>query len=129
MILLQRLRVKALKHLRDIDLRFPQHGAILIEGQNESGKSTLFEAIYFALYGAPLVSEESRQSLQSLLPHSGGPAEVALNVRAGETELDIRRTLAPAASGRRPVHEAQLIVRSTNGQVETIATPAAVNTR
>ena len=34
-----------------IDLTFPTSGTLLIEGQNEAGKSTLFEAIFYALYG------------------------------------------------------------------------------
>jgi DNA repair protein SbcC/Rad50 len=63
MILLQHLSVSALKQLREVELWFPAHGTILIEGKNESGKSTLFEAIFFALYGAPLTGEESRATL------------------------------------------------------------------
>ena len=42
MITLKRLTVPALKHLRDVDLWLPRRGATLIEGANESGKSTLF---------------------------------------------------------------------------------------
>ena len=60
MIVLKRLRVEALKHLRGIDLRFPRRGSTLIEGPNESGKSTLFEAIYFALYGRAQVGSRCR---------------------------------------------------------------------
>lgn len=35
---------------------------VLVEGENESGKSTLFEAVYFALYGKP-VSEADNSAL------------------------------------------------------------------
>ena len=47
MILLRRLEARAFKRLDGIDLAFPARGAVLIEGLNESGKSTLLEAIYF----------------------------------------------------------------------------------
>ena len=47
MILLKHLRVANFKSLCDIDLTFPDAGSVLIEGLNESGKSTLFEAVYF----------------------------------------------------------------------------------
>ena len=56
MITLERIEVKNLKSLRDLTLNFPTSGAILVEGLNESGKSTLFESIYFGLYGQPIVT-------------------------------------------------------------------------
>jgi DNA repair exonuclease SbcCD ATPase subunit len=123
MILLRRLRVHALKHLRDADIWFPRHGSVLIEGHNESGKSTLFEAIYFALYGAPLVGEEG---LASLIPHGEMRALVGLTLLAGDTELEIRRELS---AGKRQKHDARLVVRRPVGQVEELHTVAAVNAR
>jgi len=126
MIVLQRLQVRALKQLRDIDLWFPRRGSLLIEGQNEAGKSTLFEAIYFALYGAALVGEDTRASLDALTPHGGSVAEVALTVQIGETTLDIQRTLSTA---RRLSHEATLIVRRPGAAPERLHGPRAVNDR
>lgn len=128
MILLRRLRVHGLKHLRDIDIWFPRQGSVLIEGQNESGKSTLFEAIYFALYGAPLVAEEGAPSLASLIPHGESHAAVDLTVLAGETELEIHRALSVSA-GKRQKHDAKLVVRGPGGQKEELYTVAAVNAR
>src|SRR5467141_4041547 len=60
MILLERLRVDRFKGLRDVDLCLPARGSVLVEGLNEAGKSTLFESVYFALYGSLLASEENR---------------------------------------------------------------------
>ena len=54
MILLHRLITQNFKQLADVQLTFPERGSILIEGHNEAGKSSLFEAVYFALYGDPL---------------------------------------------------------------------------
>ena len=60
---------------------------------NESGKSTLFEAIYFALYGRALVGEENRPALVALIPHDRSQARVALTLLAEETELEVTRGL------------------------------------
>ncbi len=128
MINLRRLRVKALKQLRDVDIWFPRRGAILVEGRNESGKSTLFEAVYFALYGAPLVGEETRPALDDLLPHDGASASAELWLAVGENELEIRRVL-PVKEGKRGNQQARLIVRRPGAVTEEVNGAAAVNTR
>src|SRR5690348_18171775 len=105
MILLRHLRIDAFKHLRNIDLWFPRQGSVLIEGHNESGKSTLFEAIYFALYGKALVGEElGAPSLEALVPHGESHARVQLTILAGLTELEISRTLV--SKSQRVAHDA-----------------------
>ena len=62
MIILKHLTVERFRLLREIDLHFPQRGSILIQGPNEAGKSTLFESIYFALYGESLTSQRKKRS-------------------------------------------------------------------
>lgn len=129
MITLKRLTTPALKHLRDVDLWLPRRGATLIEGPNESGKSTLFEAIYFALYGRPLVGEEpGRATLAALIPHDGAQAQVTLTVVAGDTELEVTRTLTRARNGG-PTSEAALVVRQPGRPEEHISAVSAVNDR
>ena len=109
MILLRRLEARAFKRLDGVDLAFPARGAVLIEGLNESGKSTLLEAVYFALYGAPLVAEDGPSALATLLPYDGRVASVTLTLAVDNTELVIRRTLTP---GMRIIsHEARLLAR------------------
>jgi exonuclease SbcC len=49
MVVLNQLVARDFKHL-DIDITFPQ-GILAISGPNESGKSSIFEAILFALFG------------------------------------------------------------------------------
>ena len=129
MITLKRLNVPALKHLRDVDLWLPRRGATLIEGANESGKSTLFEAIYFALYGRPLVGEEpGKATLNALIPHDGQQAQVTLTLMSDETELEVTRTLTRARSGG-PASEATLVVRQPGQREERISAVSAVNER
>ena len=129
MITLKRLTIPSLKHLRDIDLWLPRRGATLIEGANESGKSTLFEAIYFALYGRPLVGEEpGKATLSSLIPHDGSQAQVALTLLAGETQLEVTRTLTRTRSGG-PTSEASLVVSQPGQANERINAVSAVNDR
>ncbi|MGZ3601013.1 MAG: AAA family ATPase, partial [Ktedonobacterales bacterium] len=132
MILLRRLRVHALKQLRDVDIWFPRHGSILIEGQNEAGKSTIFEAIYFALYGAALVGEERRATLDDLIPHGAPAASVELTIVAGETgqtTLEIQRSQSRAVDGRRRAQQARLVVRRAGARTEELHGPSAVNER
>jgi DNA repair exonuclease SbcCD ATPase subunit len=127
MIVLKRLRVNALKHLRAIDLCFPRRGSVLIEGPNEAGKSTLFEAIYFALYGRALVGED-RPTLSALLPHDRSQASVSLTLVCGESELEVTRSLTRGRTGAIG-SEASLIVRRPGASVERIHAVSAVNER
>jgi len=55
MIKLISLDVDGFKNLRIDNLNFPSEGNILLTGRNESGKSSLFEAIFFALTSKLLV--------------------------------------------------------------------------
>src|SRR6185312_9062366 len=127
MILLRHLRITAFKHLRDVDLWLPRRGSVLIEGHNESGKSTLFEAIYFALYGRALVGEHQGQpSLDALIPHGGSRAGVQLAIQIGATELEVMRTLTRGASGK-VTPTAELRITRPGRPVETISAVKAVN--
>lgn len=57
MIKLNSLDVDGFKNLRIQNLEFPPEGNILVTGRNESGKSSLFEAIFFALTSKLLVKK------------------------------------------------------------------------
>jgi DNA repair exonuclease SbcCD ATPase subunit len=129
MILLRHLRIDAFKHLRNIDLWFPRQGSVLIEGHNESGKSTLFEAIYFALYGKALVGEDSgAPSLEALVPHGEARAQVYLAIQVGVAELEITRTLIRSANpGTKVKHDVKLHILRPDRQAETISAIGAAN--
>lgn len=57
MIKLVSLDVDGFKNLKVNNLNFPPEGNILITGRNESGKSSLFEAVFFALTSKLLVQK------------------------------------------------------------------------
>src|SRR5579864_2506857 len=106
MITLKRLEAKNFKSLHSVTLLFPEHGAVLIEGHNEAGKSTLFEAVYVALYGEPLVGEDTRPRLEEVIQHGQPQAFVALRFAVGVDELTVERVLRRGQPQR-----AQLTIR------------------
>lgn len=102
MIILKHLKVERFKLLRELDLNFPQRGSILIQGPNEAGKSTLFESIYFALYGESLASAKKKrlqgekERYDDLISYGENEATVSLVLTIGPTELFITRNLKRA---------------------------------
>src|SRR4051794_41806239 len=103
MILLERLRVDRFKGLRDVDLCLPARGSVLIEGLNEAGKSTLFESVYFALYGSLLASEENRGGLESAIGYGAARATVGLGFPVGDTRLGVSPSLRRGRPSRAPL--------------------------
>jgi DNA repair exonuclease SbcCD ATPase subunit len=99
----------------------------LIEGLNEAGKSTLFEAIYFALYGEPLVAEETgttgRGQYASVINYHADQATVVLGLEVEGTQLEVERILHPKRS------TARLLVTSPDGAVEEVRNVRPVNQR
>lgn len=93
MIILKHLTVERFRLLREINLHFPQRGSILIQGPNEAGKSTLFESIYFALYGTPLAANRDKRSLDDLILYGAPQACVTLMLSIGVTEMTITRVI------------------------------------
>jgi DNA repair exonuclease SbcCD ATPase subunit len=125
MILLQRLQVEDFKLLRRLNLSFPRHGSILIEGLNESGKSTLFESVYFALYGVPLVAEgRGRGNLDSVIRYDADSASVELSLEVDQTRLEIRRVVSRSRST-----QATLVVYRPDTPEERLSGVQAVNAR
>src|SRR5215471_9590118 len=99
MIILRHLKVERFRRLQEIDLNFPQRGSILIQGPNEAGKSTLFESIYFALYGESLASAKKKrlqsecERYENLISYGENEASVVLVLTIGPTELLITRNI------------------------------------
>ncbi len=130
MIILKHLTVERFRLLQKIDLHFPQRGSILIQGPNEAGKSTLFESIYFALYGESLTSTRKRHSqdengrYDDLILYSENEASVTLILTIGPTELTITRSII-----RGKGQEVSLSVRRLGMSEELITSFDAANAR
>ncbi len=100
MIQLKSLKAQGIKKL-DIPgeedsfekLEFPEEGEILVHGLNESGKSTLFESIYFALFGTALVPDRSTSSMSQLLNYERDEAVVELEFKVDNTFYSVERSI------------------------------------
>jgi len=95
-ITLTRLVAAKYKGLESLDLHFPERGSFLIEGRNEAGKSTLFDAIHFGLYGTPLVGDQADS-----INYGAETAEILLGIRVGSTRLEVRRSVRQTAKSIR----------------------------
>lgn len=124
MILLEHLEVSGFKSLRSVSLCFPPHGAVLIEGLNESGKSTLFESVHFALYGRGLVTRSGGNSVEDLIAYGKPSMSVRLSLRTPSGRLVVERH-----ASRRKATKATLRVIASNGPVEELSGVRSVNER
>ncbi|GHO79962.1 hypothetical protein KSD_77330 [Ktedonobacter sp. SOSP1-85] len=124
MITLKYLRANNFKGLRSVYIAFPDQGSILIEGQNEAGKSTLFEAIYVALYGKPLVGEEKLARQDEVIQHGQASAFVELALSVGSQILIVTRYFE-----RGKTQQVTLKIQRPDGSEEIVQRIRAVNDR
>ncbi len=124
MITLKRLEANNFKSLRSVTLTFPERGNVLIEGHNEAGKSTLFEAVYVALYGKPLVGEDAVARRDEVIQHGQSQATVRLICKIGQQELTIERMFERGKS-----QQAILTIQQPGVPPETINRVRAVDER
>ncbi len=124
MITLKRLEANNFKSLRSVTLVFPERGTVLIEGHNEAGKSTLFEAVYVALYGKPLVGEDKLARQEEVIQHGQSHAIVQLTFSVGQQELTISRHFERGKS-----QQAKLVIQRPGGQPEEVNRVRAVDER
>ncbi|MBI5301600.1 MAG: AAA family ATPase [Chloroflexi bacterium] len=124
MIRLKRLYAHNFKQLQEIELRFPDHARVLVQGKNEAGKSTLFEAIFFALFGSALATETGARGLDDLIRYDVEKARVELDVQFGARVLSIKRTIVRGKS-----NTWELDVANDGQPLEEIRGNTAVNKR
>lgn len=124
MIHLRRLYAHNFKQLQELELHFPAHARILVQGKNEAGKSTLFEAVFFALFGSALATESGVRGLDDLIRYDVEKARVELDVQFGSRLLKIARTIV---RGKSNVWE--LDISREGDALEEIRSNTAVNKR
>jgi len=116
------LQAKGFKQLDfDKEITFPD-GALLIFGRNESGKSTIMEAIHYALYGMPL-KPSKRASIDDILNYGLDVGFVKLVFSIGEDIYDVKRTIKRKGKS---IHE--LRVNKQDGTKEAISGAHTVDT-
>lgn len=113
MVVLRQIMTRDFKHL-DVDITFPQ-GILAVSGPNESGKSSIFEAILFAFFGrthkAPLGQKDR------LINYDANESLVQLHFEIDGTNYRITRRI----NRKRPT-QASLHKLGASGQSTRIAT-------
>ena len=91
-MIINRLLVEGFRAIGNkLDINFPERGLIGIFGHNESGKSTIFDAIEFALFGLSIrgISKEDR------ITWGKNKLKVTLEFTSGEKKYRIEREGPP----------------------------------
>ncbi|MBD3213363.1 MAG: AAA family ATPase, partial [Candidatus Lokiarchaeota archaeon] len=97
MIKLNSLYVDGFKNLKNCRLNFPPEGNILITGRNESGKSSLFEAIFFSLTSKLLVRKN--RGYIDAIAHDKNAAEIDLVFQKNNVPARIRKKIYKKGDG------------------------------
>ena len=90
-MIINRLSVEGFRTIGNkLDINFPESGRIGIFGHNESGKSTIFDAIEFALFGLSIrgIAKEDR------ITWGKNKLKVKLEFTSGEKKYRIERILS-----------------------------------
>jgi len=118
MFKLMTLRCAGFKRL-DLPERvmFPD-GRLLIQGRNESGKSTIMEAIHYALYGYPL-RPSKKASNEDVINYGRDEAVVELEFSIDDEDYLVRRVLKKKGG-----NEHQLNKRGKDGKLTRITSGA-----
>ncbi len=112
MVILKRLEAQNFKNLK-LDMSFPE-GVTLIEGLNEAGKSSIIDAILYALYGRPVKPQAGRN--EDLIAYGMERASVSLDFSVGDEVYRVVRTIQ-----RRGASKAMLYRVDPGGGVGEVA--------
>lgn len=129
-MIVHRLKASGFQIIGDpLGLEFPEEGRIGILGQNESGKTTLLEAIEYALYGLKRgrAAEESRENI---VTWGKNEARLEIEFTSGQDRYLLRRALdihgnhkarlAPMVEGKEALANAVTSLTEIEGKIEQI---------
>ncbi len=131
-MLIKNIKVKNYKTYRELDLNLsvePERPIILVGGKNGGGKTTLFEAIYGALYGLEKMDQKRFRQLLNMGMEQGPKPEIMLQltfsgrVLGREQQYILTRTYQVLQNGS--VGESVRLNMNGNVFVYGPATPAA----
>jgi exonuclease SbcC len=128
-LIIHRLHILGFKMLADLpDLEFPEFGRIGIFGRNESGKSTLMEAVEYGLFGLKRGAKPGEER-EDIITWGKGKANIKLEFSSGEARYEIDRTmgpnthvcqLTPIVAGVRDTQNALRSINAIQSKVEEI---------
>ena len=112
LLLIKKLTVEGFRIIGNkISIQFPLNGKIGIFGQNETGKSSIFEAIEFALFGI------SKRTKEDLITWNKNKLQVILEFSSGNKHFKIERSLT-----RKGAHTVKLIqIKDVANQIQKIS--------
>src|SRR5712692_1536104 len=96
-------------------LNFPE-GITLITGLNESGKSTILDAILYGLFGR-MIRPNQKPSNEEIIGYGSGEAQVRLEFAIGENKYRVIREVHKTRPNRAVLYEVK-----PDGKTKTIAT-------
>jgi DNA repair protein SbcC/Rad50 len=91
-------------------------GIILITGLNESGKSTILDAVLYALFGR-VIRPSQKPSNEDIISYGNGEAQVRLEFDIGENRYRVVREVHKTRANRAMLYEV-----SPDGRTRTLAT-------
>jgi exonuclease SbcC len=117
-VIIHSLRVSGYQIIGDpIQLFFPESGRIGIFGANESGKSTLMEAVEFALYGLRKGRGAIEEAKENIVTWGKDEAKVEVEFSSGRDRYKLSRSLSSRG------HHARLVsVAGGVGNTQTYLT-------
>lgn len=128
-MIINRLSVSGFKIMgAPITLQFPTEGKVGIIGANESGKSTLMEAISFALYGLRRGTGPASEQRQNLVTWGKENARLEIEFTSGEYRYVLERRIGVErghSASLSTFEDKELVGRETNiqqiqGKIEEI---------
>lgn len=122
MVILKSIEIENFRRIRRLSLEFPE-GVIIIKGPNEAGKSTILEAVLYALFG------ETMRGLKDLaISHGSDRASVKLTFSVNGKEFVVTRFLKRESPSEGRLFEVQggrripraSTFKSTNQMVKSV---------
>ncbi len=101
MVILKRIEIENFRRIKSLSLEFPE-GVMIIKGPNEAGKSTILEAVLYALFG------ETMRGLKDLaINHNSDRASIKLTFSVNGKEFNVTRLLRRKSSSEGRLFELQ----------------------
>ena len=120
MIRIRHIVANNFKQLDNVDLTLPPSGRFLVQGRNEAGKSSLFEALYFGLFGKGLIGKQ-----EDLIGYGQEKLYVEVWLEARDCRLKITRTVSRTGRGNSAILE----IDTSDGRHEELRGATTVTNR